>query len=222
MGPKIFLEYNAKELIALARKETPKRYGRRLEIGPTRFVGADIDFEVTGNAIIYLETHKHMHIVELEDFVDLVAEEIIEKHGNKVLRPDLMKIINVAVRLLLESGDILIDCDCEDYKYRFNWLAKQYGYAKQDRILGYDYAPDIANPGKIGAICKHTIKGLTRQSEWGPRASRTLINIILQNKAIGEVEIVDGLEPPIKAEEPETLKEEVNDDGSDQEISSTI
>lgn len=211
MGPKAFLEYSSKELLALAKKETPKRYQRRLEIGPTRVIGAEIDFDKTGNAIIYLETNKHTHLVEIENFVDLVADEIIEKHGNQVTREELMKIVNIAVRLLLESGDILIDCDCEDYKYRFNWLAKQYGYAKKDRIIGYDYAPDIANPGKIGAFCKHTIKGITRQSEWGPRASRILINIILKNKELRDIEVVDIRQPEPEPElelEEEILVEE--------------
>ena len=219
MGPKAFLEVSSKELLALARKDTPARYKRRLELGPTKVTKAELNYE-NGNAVITLITHNHEQTVEIENFVDLVAEEIMEKHADGIRREPLMRIVNVAVRLLLEEGDILVDCDCEDYKYRFNWLAKQYGFALLDRIRGYDYAPDKSNPRYAGGVCKHVIKVLSRESQWAEMAARRLINEILKLKEFKEIPILTGNEPVKPVEPIEQPPEEVDADGNIDEIES--
>lgn len=188
------LEYSSKELLALSRKETPDRYARRLELGPTKVIDARLDYK-TGNAIIELITHDHEQTLQIEDFIDLVAAEILSKYKNGVKRTDLMRIVKVAVRLLLEEGDVLVDCDCEDYKYRFNWLAKQYGFALIDRVVGFNYKPDISNPRQIGGICKHITKVLARSSQWADQASRKLINEILQYETFLDLVIEDVADP---------------------------
>lgn len=188
------LEYSSKELLELSRKDTPERYKRRLELGATRVISAEIDYE-TGNAVIKLITHDHDQEIQVEDFVDLVAAEILDKYKDGVPRTALMRIVKVAIRLLLEHGDILVDCDCEDYKYRFNWLAKQYGFALRDRIQGFDYNPDISNPRQVGGICKHITKTLARESQWADQASRKLINEILAYDEFLNIVIQKDTEP---------------------------
>jgi len=223
MGPKVFLEYSSKELIELAKKDTPKRYERRLELGPTKVSSVSLDYK-TGNAVILLTTHNHEQHVEIENFIDLVAAEIIEKHADGIRREDLMRIVNVAIRLLLEEGDILVDCDCEDYQYRFNWIAKQYGFALLDRIRGYDYAPDQSNPRYAGGICKHITKVLTRESQWAEMAQRRLINEILKYKEFNNIPILPDnsvpeeeiIEEPI-VEEPE-IAEEIPEEQEDLDV----
>ena len=215
MKHNIVLEYSSKELLALSKRDTPERFKRRLDLGATKVMSATLDYK-TGNAVITLLTHRHEQRVQIEDFIDLVSEEIIEKHSKGIRREDLMRIINVAVRLLLEEGDVLVDCDCEDYKFRFNWLAKQYGFALIDRIRGFNYAPNKANPKKLGGICKHITKVLSRESQWAEAVSRKLINEILKYKEFAGVPIVSGTNWPEQEEEttpeeqgvhPETEKE---------------
>lgn len=207
MRRKIVLEYDSKELLALVKRDTPERYKRRLDLGSTKVLSAKLDYK-SGNAVIRLMTHNHEQSVQIEDFIGLVSEEIIEKHSKGIRREDLMRIVNVAVRLLLEEGDILVDCDCEDYKYRFNWLAKQYGFALLDRIRGYNYAPDISNPKKLGGICKHITKVLARESQWAEQVSRRLINEILRYKEFAGVKIISGTAWPEEKPDQEEEKEE--------------
>lgn len=172
------LEYSSKELVDLSKSDTPNRYNRRGSIGRSMVVSADIDYS-TGNAIIKFNTHDHIQTIEMEDFVGLVSDEILNKYKDGVPRQDIVRIVKVAVRLLLEEGDILVDCDCDDYKYRFNWIAKQYGYALTDRIKGHNYAPRQTNPNLKGGLCKHLIRVLSRMSDWTDTASRLLINDLL-------------------------------------------
>jgi hypothetical protein len=179
MNFKKVLEYSSKELLELSKYDTPERYQRRLLLGPTRVVNAYIDYN-SGNAVVSLTTHQHEQSLEVEDFVGLVADEILSKYKDGIPRNQLVRIVKVAMKLLLEEGDILVDCDCEDYKYRFNWLAKQYGFALTDRIIGYDYKPENSNPRLNGGICKHITKCLSRESQWADSASRKLINDLLK------------------------------------------
>lgn len=195
------LEYSSRELLDLSRHDTPERYKRRLEIGPTKVIDSSIDYD-TGNAIIRLITHDHEQELQVQDFVGLVAEEILTKYKDGIPRTQLVRVVKVAMRLLLEHGDILVDCACPDYKYRFNWLAKNYGFALRDRIVGYDYPPDKANPRKIGGICKHITKCLSRQTQWSDQASRKLINQLLEHdKFMATVILPDKVDDEVLFEE---------------------
>lgn len=191
---KIITEYSSKELLELSRKDTPERFQRRLLLGRTRVTSATLDYE-TGNAIIELNTHDHDQTIEIEDFIGLVAEEILTKYKDGIPRTQLMRIVNVAIRLLLEDSDILVDCDCDDYKFRFNWLAKQYGFALRDRIQGYDYEPKKTNSRLAGGICKHLTKCLSRESQWAEMASRKLINQLLEYDTFLDIIIEPDPEP---------------------------
>lgn len=178
---KSVLEYSAKELVQLAKVDTPNRYQRRMDMGTPKVVDAKVNYE-TGAAYITLRTHDHDQLVVLEDFVQLVADEIIDNLDDKVQRNDIIRLTKLAVRVIIESGDILVDCDCDDYRYRFNWLAKQYGYAAKDRIKGYNYKPDKTNPKLRGGLCKHLITVLNRISYWSDAASRKLVNDLSHNR----------------------------------------
>lgn len=178
---KSVLEYSAKELVQLAKVDTPNRYQRRMDMGTPKVIDAKVNYE-TGAAYITLMTHDHEQLIILEDFVQLVADEIIDNLDDKVQRNDIIRLTKLAVRVIIESGDILVDCDCDDYRYRFNWLAKQYGYAAKDRIKGYNYKPDKTNPKLRGALCKHLITALNRITYWSDSASRKLVNDLSHNR----------------------------------------
>lgn len=178
---KSILEYSAKELVDLAKSDTPKRYRRRQSLGIPKVKDAYINYN-NGSAVIVLDTHDHVQKIILEDFVQLVADEVISKIDNRTSRRDIVKLVKLAVNIIVNSGDVLVDCDCDDYKYRFNWIAKQYGYAATDRVIGHNYAPKITNPKLKGAMCKHLIRVLSRTSYWSDTACRKLINNLIVNQ----------------------------------------
>lgn len=175
------LEYSAKELIDLAKVDTPSRYKRRQSLGTPKVKSAHVNYN-TGSAVITLETHDHVQQLILEDFVQLVADEVLSHLDNRTPRSEIVKLVKIAVKLIITDGDILVDCDCDDYKYRFNWIAKQYGYAARDRIQGHNYSPDRTNPKLRGGLCKHLIRVLSRPTYWNDTAGRLLINDLLKNK----------------------------------------
>lgn len=175
------LEYSARELVNLAKSDTPNRYLRRQSLGTPKVKSAYVNYN-NGSAIITLDTHDHVQQVILEDFVQLVADEVLNHIDSSTTRNDIVKLVKLAVKVIIQDGDVLVDCDCDDYKYRFNWIAKQYGYAAKDRVQGHNYAPKITNPKLKGAMCKHLIRVLSRITYWNDTASRLLINDLVNNR----------------------------------------
>jgi hypothetical protein len=49
------------------------------------------------------------------------------------------------------NGDVFVNCDCPDYKYRFKYVASQYDFA----IRKEKRPPRHTNPNYDGTICKH-------------------------------------------------------------------
>lgn len=55
------------------------------------------------------------------------------------------------------QGDIKVNCTCDDFKYRFRYVADQYGASTRKESR----PPKITNPELDGAICKHITYLLT-------------------------------------------------------------
>ena len=205
------LEFTAPELVQYSKSDTPTRYARRLKIARPKVTTARLIYS-TGDALIELLVNDREVSILVEDFVGLVADELLDNYKDGIKRSELVRLSIQAIRLLLEHGDILIDCSCPDYKYRFNWIAKQYGYALRNRIQGHNYSPDLANPQLKGGLCKHLFKALSRMSDWTDAASRRIINDLLA---------FDGFLELVGVMDDEELDKEMDDflDASDEEAS---
>jgi len=60
----------------------------------------------------------------------------------------------------LENVDCIVDCDCQDYRYRWAWSNKQRGASKvgpQSMNGAENRAPRVTNPNNIPGLCKHIL-----------------------------------------------------------------
>lgn len=62
------------------------------------------------------------------------------------------------VKKSLTEGNIRIHCGCEDYAFRFSYMAdsRKYGIVKEPRF------PHVTNPELKGSCCKHCLSVLNR------------------------------------------------------------
>lgn len=62
----------------------------------------------------------------------------------------------------LETVDIKVHCECNDFKYRFQWMAFNGLYDIDEYGLHeIDPSPDERNPRKEGSVCKHLLQVFT-------------------------------------------------------------
>lgn len=60
----------------------------------------------------------------------------------------------------LEQVKCVVDCDCQDYRYRWAWSNKQRGSSRvgpQSMNGAFNQAPRVTNPRNIPGLCKHLL-----------------------------------------------------------------
>ena len=86
----------------------------------------------------------------------LVTIKLLDLEEASKLVIDGKPLNTTQVLQLAMSGDIEIHCTCEDFKYRFSYLAfnNKYGFFKETRF------PKSRNPQLKGCACKHVYAAL--------------------------------------------------------------
>lgn len=155
-------EVKRAELLAKSRKESPKRYARRMNyinrIKPKR---VDVKtFLRTGSLISEIGVGDWVVIIRINGIMALIAEELRKSNRDYPDRPLIYKVLRRAV----DESDIRVKCTCPDFKYRFAYWAtrKKYYFGRRE------IRPSkITNPrNDIGAVCKHATAVLIRPSQW--------------------------------------------------------
>ena len=105
-------------------------------------------------------------------------EEILSKEQKELEWKHVMQ----ALAQTANSADMYIHCTCPDWKYRFQWYAKDGKFASNEKEPPgmYDYRPvdPNTNPNNDkGDGCKHTLLVLSNMA-WRRNLSRAIINYI--------------------------------------------
>ena len=167
-------EITRKNMVGKTKVQSPDRYNKRLHYHAT---GYDIDFEKL------LSSDFIVAKIDVGDYICTVAYkgvlsklvDIVEKTPRHY--SNLQAVIK-ALNQSIDETDILIDCDCGDFKYRFAYWATKYGYKYGKPETR---SADVRNPDdKLGAMCKH-LTSILANKKWLTKLASVLNSFIRDN-----------------------------------------
>lgn len=161
-------EVSRKNLVGKTKIQSPARYKRRLGYKAKNFKGIDVE-KLFESDILVLS-------VPVGDYICTIAYKGVLQNLKSVIedqpKPNVtLQSVIKAVTRSIDNTDILVDCTCPDFRYRYAYWATQYGY----KYGTPENRPSkITNPDdKIGAMCKH-ITALLANKKWLVKIASTV------------------------------------------------
>lgn len=174
----ILNEYTRSELLKKSKTSGFNRFDRRMTVDSKEI---SIDKVVIGqitsnspNLDVYFKVRNYSCSIRLMNFMLRIRQlNRQSKHRN-----DLRKIINTALMNTLNKNDVLINCSCPDFYYRFSYSAtvNKYGFNTNQSIPA-----KIRNPKNKGSGCKHLIRILNAPSLWKGRVITAVARVLDSN-----------------------------------------
>ena len=174
----ILLEKNRQELLTKQKRETPERIQRagaysvsNIRIDSSALINdwLVITTDISGNSSTYSDAIAFKNVIT--DLVNLA--KIDSKHYVN------SKLIIRSIKQSLDKQDIYIDCNCDDFKYRFSYWATQdkFKWGKLQNSNG----KEIRNPNNDkGSMCKH-LYALLRSNNFLDKVSDKIMRTIMAN-----------------------------------------
>jgi len=143
-------EIGRKDLVGKMKAQSPTRYNKRLGYHASSEKEIDADSLISKD---YLVSR-----VKVGDYHCIVAyngiiQQLIEVVGKQPKHNVTLQSVIRAITQAIDKTDILVDCECADFKYRYAYWATKYGYK---------YGEPETRPAKrtnpddnIGSMCKH-------------------------------------------------------------------
>jgi len=156
----IYLEVDRKNLVGKVKKQSPARYARRVGYKPLSFRSIGFDS--------LLKKDEFVINVPVGDYICTIAFKGLMKQIKEVLKKQpkpnfTLQTVIKAITRAIDAEDILVDCTCPDFIYRFAYWATKFGYkyGKPE-----NRPAKITNPDdKLGAMCKH-LTALLSNKKW--------------------------------------------------------
>ena len=173
----ILNEYTKAELVNMSKAPGFNRFNRRTTVEPNEI---KIDRVVIGkitamnpNLDIYFSVRGYVCSIRL---VNCMMRLRVLNNQSKY-RNDKRKLIDLAIKQTLSKNDLLMNCTCPDFYYRFSYAAtvNHYGFNTNQSIPAL-----IRNPKNQGSGCKHLIRIINAPYLWRPKVV-TLVNQVLKN-----------------------------------------
>jgi hypothetical protein len=141
LGKKFIGGITARQIINLAHPERRQRANTEIHYAvPMEIKGSVIHFTTSAAPGSRASRH-HVHV----DFVGLSGMAAAPAKDGKL----------DALARKLAAGSIRIDCDCEDWRYVFRYIATVGNYNAGRDETGF---PKIRNPQLDGVACKHVLR----------------------------------------------------------------
>lgn len=168
-------EVDRKNLIGKTKAQSPARYNKRLNYHVKGYSGIDPSELLTKDILVTK--------VEVGDYECIVAYKGVLENLAKIVRKQpshnitLQSVIR-AVTQSIDETDILVDCSCDDWKYRFSYVASKHGYKYGKPETR---PPNVTNPDDDkGSMCKH-LTMLLANKRWLVRLSSIVNDFIKAN-----------------------------------------
>lgn len=166
-------EVTRKNMVGKTKVQSPSRYDKRLRY---RQFGINLDPENI------LKTDELISRVTVKDYDCTIAYYGLLHELRLVVKAQpkhnvtLQSVIRALYRSI-DNTDIMVDCTCADFVYRYAYWATKYGY----KYGKPETRPaDKTNPNdKIGAMCKHLTSILTNK-KWLVKLA-TLVNTFVKD-----------------------------------------
>lgn len=156
----IYVEVDRKNLVGKTKKQSPGRYARRTGYKPLSFRSISFDS--------LFKKDEFVINVPVGDYICTIAFKGLMEQIRYVLKhqpkPNFtLQTVIKAISRAIDAEDILVDCTCPDFIYRFAYWATKYGYkyGKPE-----NRPTKITNPNdKLGSMCKH-LMSLLANKKW--------------------------------------------------------
>lgn len=174
----LLLEKNRQELLNKQKRETPERVQRaksyivsQINIDANALLNdwLVITTTISGNSHMYTDSIAFKNV--MTDLIQLA--KIDSKHYVN------SKLIIRSIKRSLDKQDIYISCDCDDFKFRYDYHATQ-GKFKWGKLQNSN-GKGIRNPhNDIGCMCKH-LYALLRSNNFLDKVSDKIMRTIMAN-----------------------------------------
>lgn len=174
----VLLEKTRQELLRKQKSETPERVQKagaysvsKISIDSDAFLNdwLVITTDINGNGHSYTDTIAFKGVVN----------DLIKQAKNASSHTVNSKLIIKSIHNSLDINDIYIDCDCPDFKYRYEYWATQ-GKFKWGKLQNSN-GQQIRNPkNDIGCMCKHLF-ALLRSNMFLNSVSDKIMRTIMAN-----------------------------------------
>lgn len=172
----ILNEITRKNLVGKSKKQSPDRYNRRLGYTPKSYKGIDTSRLFNDDIIIIqVPVGDYICTVAFKGMLEHLKAVVDKQPTPKVTLQSVIRAMNIAI----DDTDLLVDCTCADFKYRFAYWATKYGY----KYGKPETRPSkITNPNdKLGAMCKH-LDALLGNKKWVTKVASTFNSFIKENE----------------------------------------
>lgn len=161
-------EVSRKNIVGKTKSQSPDRYKRKAGYHPLDYKGIDIAQLLKDDLLVVK--------VPVGDYTCTLAYDGVLEELTTVLKAQSMPNVTLqsVVRSLqrsIDKTDILVDCTCADFVYRFAYWATKFGYkyGKPETRPAKKTNPD----DKHGAVCKH-LTAILSNKRWLVKLASTL------------------------------------------------
>lgn len=174
----IINEYTRSELITKSKDPGFNRYKRRMTVGNKEIIIDKVVIEQPivnqPNLNVYFKVRDYICSIQLVNYMLRVRDlASYSKYGY-----DIRKVLEIAMDQTLNRNDILINCTCPDFYYRFSYSAtiNNYGFRTNQKIPAR-----IRNPENKGSGCKHLMRIINAPYLWKGKVITAVRKAILSN-----------------------------------------
>ena len=162
-------EASRNELLALTKSQTVTRYNKSEEYKgfSIRDIKTDEIFS-KDMLVIVCRVGDYEDIVALEDI--LIWVQMCAEQSTSTKNQINSKVVTQAIMNSIDGMDILVNCSCPDWKYRFAYMATQLGY-KYGEPQNERNKYHKTNKENYGALCKH-LTALLSNKRWLSKITR--------------------------------------------------
>lgn len=181
-------EVNRKDLILKSIRQSPERVARSQNYRITGKMQINVDgFLYTDRLTVEIPvrgTENYICTIEFNNVIETLARVVDKQHRGNVNFDSVEKALNIA---LDEEKDVLVNCTCPDFYYRFSYVATRNGYKKGKR---QNIPAPIRNPhDNKGSFCKHLIM-ILKNKTW-VRKLASVVNYLIKEYYYDILQIYD-------------------------------
>lgn len=171
----IVTEVSRKNLVGKSKLQSPTRYNKRLRYSTMSIPEIDEDKLLNDDfLVIYVDVGNYTVTVAYKGVINRLIDIIAKSNTKSLNRKNVVRAMNEQIDLT----DVYVNCQCPDFKYRYNFSASQHNYK---------YGPKETRPAKItnpqdniGAVCKHLLCVLANK-KWLVKAAAVVNEYIHDN-----------------------------------------
>lgn len=144
-------EIKRSQMINKTRIQTRDKFERRKGYMTFRLNNVDKSQLMNDDILVITCTVGANHYddtIALQGFMKQLKQLIKMQRDHKLTEQIVIK----CIQKIIDLSDLLINCTCDDYKYRLHYSASKFGYQYGDKETR---PPNITNPKLEGCLCKH-------------------------------------------------------------------